>query len=37
MTVDEFVEFVIDYWVDSGWDRAELISKPVKSGEELGG
>jgi len=24
MTVDEFVEFVIDYWVDSGWTREEL-------------
>jgi len=24
MTVDEFVEFVIDFWVDSGWTREEL-------------
>jgi len=27
MTVDEFVEFVIDYWVDSGWDRSELVEE----------
>jgi len=24
MNVNQFVEFVIDYWVDSGWDREEL-------------
>ena len=24
MNVNQFVEFVIDYWVDSGWDRREL-------------
>ena len=24
MTVDEFVDFVIDFWVDSGWTREEL-------------
>lgn len=29
MTVDEFVEFVIDYWVDSGWTREELTKEEL--------